>query len=58
MCNTLKIGDRVYYADNGLDDTGTIDKVEVGNQTTYGVDWDSGPAEDDTFMGHQLTKVV
>jgi len=58
MCNALKIGDRVYYTDNGPDDTGTIDKVEPGHQITYGVDWDFGPAEDDTYMGHQLTKVA
>lgn len=56
MCDDLQLGDRVYYTDNGPNDTGTVGDVDFGSERTYGVTWDDG-SDSDMYLRHQLTRV-
>lgn len=57
MCDaSLKIGDRVYYTDNGADDTGTVDLIDTGLNIKYGVTWDDGMSGD-VYLRSQLTRI-
>lgn len=49
----FNVGDRVYYIDNGRDDTGTVCCIQRGVTVLFGVDWDHND-EDDVYMASQL----
>lgn len=49
----FKIGDRVYYIDNGPADTGTVACVQTSTTKRFGVDWDHSD-EDDIYLESQL----
>lgn len=58
MQNALGLGDRVYYTDNGPDDTGTVGDVDYnGINSTYGVVWDDSSSSDDRYLRSQLTAI-
>lgn len=55
---TFAVGDRVWYADNGPNDTGTVIDVSGINwdATTYQVEWDLDP-DVDWYTADQLRAV-
>lgn len=56
MLDELKIGDTVYYTDNGLTDTGKVCDIAVPGEK-YRVNWDDGSDIDDVYLRSQLTLV-
>jgi hypothetical protein len=57
-CEALKVGDRVFYTDNGDADTGTVRDITEGKgDTVYGVDWDILGGDTDVYLRSQLTKI-
>lgn len=54
----LKLGQRVYYKDRGVRDSGTIIDVIIDDDFPYVVKWDGDNIHDeeciDQFQAHQL----